>query len=74
MFPPTESPATARRHASDVHGGGWILGNAGTHDREYDRSPEAQYPVAIEQAYATARWITDTGQAHGLGLPGRESR
>ena len=52
-----------------VHGGGWVLGNAGTHDRlvrelavgadaalvfvEYDRSPEARYPVAIEQAYAT---------------------
>ena len=65
-----------------VHGGGWILGNAGTHDRlvrelavgtnaavvfvEYDRSPEAQYPVAIEQAYATARWITESGHAHGL--------
>ncbi len=65
-----------------VHGGGWILGNAGTHDRlvrelavgtnaavvfvEYDRSPEAQYPVAIEQAYATARWITENGHAHGL--------
>ena len=56
-----------------VHGGGWVLGNAGTHDRlvrelavgvdaavvfvEYDRSPEARYPVAIEQAYATAQWI-----------------
>jgi acetyl esterase len=54
-----------------IHGGGWILGNAGTHDRlvrelavgadaavvfvEYNRSPEAQYPVAIEQAYATAQ-------------------
>lgn len=65
-----------------VHGGGWILGNAGTHDRlvrelatgadaavvfvEYDRSPEAQYPVAIEQAYATARWIAREGAAHGL--------
>jgi len=65
-----------------VHGGGWILGNAGTHDRlvrelavganvavafvEYDRSPEARYPVAIEQAYATARWITEDGQNHGL--------
>ena len=60
-----------------VHGGGWVLGNAGTHDRlvrelavgadaavvfvEYDRSPEAQYPVAIEQAYATAQWITRDG-------------
>jgi acetyl esterase len=44
-----------------MHGGGWVLGNAGTHDRlvrelavgvraavvfvEYDRSPEARYPV-----------------------------
>jgi acetyl esterase/lipase len=50
-----------------------VLGNADTHDRlvreladgtkaavvfvEYDRSPEAHYPVAIEQGYATARWI-----------------
>src|SRR5919202_5583010 len=60
-----------------MHGGGWVLGNAGTHDRlvrelavgvnaavvfvEYDRSPEAHYPVAIEQAYATAQWITEHG-------------
>ncbi|MCM4078890.1 alpha/beta hydrolase [Paractinoplanes hotanensis] len=65
-----------------VHGGGWILGDAGTHDRlvrelavgvnaavvfvEYDRSPEARYPVAIEQAYATARWITEHGRSAGL--------
>ncbi|HEY8545826.1 MAG TPA: alpha/beta hydrolase, partial [Acidimicrobiales bacterium] len=65
-----------------VHGGGWILGNAGTHDRlvrdlcvgtgaavvfvEYDRSPEARHPVAVEQAYATAQWITDEGADLGL--------
>jgi acetyl esterase/lipase len=65
-----------------VHGGGWVLGNAGTHDRlvrelavganaavvfvEYDRSPEARYPVAIEQAYATARWIVSNGVTEGL--------
>jgi acetyl esterase/lipase len=65
-----------------IHGGGWVLGNAGTHDRlvrelavgahaavafvEYDRSPEAHYPVAIEQAYATAQWITRTGAIEGL--------
>ncbi|MFD3401326.1 alpha/beta hydrolase [Kribbella sp. NPDC058693] len=65
-----------------MHGGGWVLGNAGTHDRlvrelavganaavvfvEYDRSPEAQYPVAIEQGYATAQWITQHGATEGL--------
>ena len=65
-----------------VHGGGWVLGNAGTHDRlvrelsrgvnaavvfvEYERSPEARYPVAIEQAYATARWIGASGAGEGL--------
>ncbi|WP_369269265.1 alpha/beta hydrolase [Streptomyces sp. R11] len=65
-----------------MHGGGWVLGNAGTHDRlvrelavgadaavafvEYDRSPEAKYPTAIEQAYATAQWITAKGAEAGL--------
>jgi acetyl esterase/lipase len=65
-----------------MHGGGWVLGNAGTHDRlvrelavgtsaavvfvEYDRSPEAHYPVAIEQGYATAQWILRNGADNGL--------
>jgi acetyl esterase/lipase len=65
-----------------MHGGGWILGNAASHDRlirelangvqaaiifvEYDRSPEAAYPVAIEQGYATAQWIGNEGAAHGI--------
>ena len=65
-----------------LHGGGWIIGNSGTHDRlirelvagsnaalvfvEYDRSPEAQYPRAIEQGHATARWITENGESEGL--------
>ncbi len=65
-----------------MHGGGWVLGNADTHDRlvrelavgtgaavafvEYDRSPEARYPVAIEQGYATARWIVREGGANQL--------
>jgi acetyl esterase/lipase len=65
-----------------MHGGGWVLGNAGTHDRlvrelavganaavvfvEYDRSPEVRYPVAIEQGYSTARWITGFGRSEGL--------
>ena len=65
-----------------MHGGGWILGDAATHDRlvrklavgagcaiafvEYTPSPEAQYPVAIEQGYATALWITRHGAEHDL--------
>ena len=65
-----------------MHGGGWILGNAHTHDRlvrelavgagaavafvEYTPSPEAQYPVAIEQGYAAAQWITTKGASIGL--------
>jgi acetyl esterase len=65
-----------------MHGGGWVLGNAGTHDRlvrelavgagaavafvEYDRAPEARYPVAIEQGYATAQWIVREGAGKGL--------
>jgi acetyl esterase/lipase len=65
-----------------MHGGGWILGNAMTHDRlvrelvvgtgaalafvEYDRSPEARYPVAIEQGYAVAQHLCRTGAEHGL--------
>lgn len=65
-----------------IHGAGWVFGNAHTHDRlvrelatrtgaavafpEYSLSPEARYPVAIEQNYATARWIRDHGADHGL--------
>src|SRR2546422_6872958 len=55
-----------------LHGGGWILGDKATHDRlvreiangagaavvfvNYTPSPEARYPVAIEEAYAATRW------------------
>ncbi|KOU72187.1 MULTISPECIES: alpha/beta hydrolase [Streptomyces] len=65
-----------------IHGAGWVFGNAHTHDRlvrelavgagaavvfpEYDLSPEARYPVAIEQNYAVAQWITTEGHRHGL--------
>jgi acetyl esterase len=65
-----------------MHGGGWVLGNADTHDRlvrelavgtgaavvfvDYDRSPEARYPVALEQGYATAQWIVRDGAANQL--------
>ena len=64
------------------HGGGWILGDKDTHDRltreiavganagvvfvDYDRSPEAQYPVAIEQAYAATKYVAEHGAELGL--------
>jgi acetyl esterase/lipase len=65
-----------------IHGAGWVFGDARTHDRlvrelavgadaavvfpEYDRSPEARYPVAIEQNYSVAQWIGSDGAHHGL--------
>ena len=64
------------------HGGGWILGDKETHDRlireiavgvqatvvfvDYTRSPEARYPVAIEQAYAALVWTAEQGSAIGV--------
>ncbi|MDI7860805.1 alpha/beta hydrolase [Rhizobiaceae bacterium n13] len=57
------------------HGGGWVLGDADTHDRlvreianganaavifvDYERSPEARYPIAIEQAYAATKYVAE---------------
>jgi acetyl esterase/lipase len=65
-----------------IHGGGWVVGDACTHDRlvrelavgaqaavafvEYARAPEARYPVAVEQAYAAARWVVRDGFRMGL--------
>ncbi|MDG4782464.1 alpha/beta hydrolase [Micromonospora sp. WMMD961] len=65
-----------------IHGAGWVFGNAHTHDRlvrelavgtgaavvfpNYSLSPEARYPVAIEENYAVATWIAAHGGEHGL--------
>ncbi|MEU1351304.1 alpha/beta hydrolase [Streptomyces sp. NPDC005795] len=65
-----------------IHGAGWVFGNAHTHDRlvrelavgaraavvfpEYALSPEARYPVAIEQNYTVARWVVTDGAAKDL--------
>ncbi|MBF9066460.1 alpha/beta hydrolase [Streptacidiphilus fuscans] len=65
-----------------IHGAGWVFGNAHTHDRlvrelavganaavvfpEYDLSPEATYPVAIEQNHTVARWVVSDGESKGL--------
>lgn len=68
------------------HGGGWVLGSFATHERlirelsirtgaavvfvSYSHSPEAQYPTAIEEAYAATRWVAERGVE--LGLNGRK--
>ncbi|MGU3502479.1 alpha/beta hydrolase [Mycobacterium sp. C31M] len=65
-----------------IHGAGWVFGNAHTHDRlvrelavgaeaavvfpEYDLSPEAKYPIAIEQNYVAAQWVFAHGSEKGL--------
>ncbi len=62
------------------HGGGWVLGDADTYDYymreltngcgaavvfvEYSRSPEARYPVALEECFAATKWVA----AHGSEL------
>ncbi len=69
-----------------THGAGWVFGDAHTHDRlvrelttraeaatvftSYSLSPEARYPVAIEQVYAALEWIGEHGAEHDLD-PGR---
>ena len=61
------------------HGGGWIAGDADTHDRlireiaigggaalvfvRYDRAPEARFPIAIEQVYAVALHVVANASA-----------
>ena len=59
------------------HGGGWVLGDFPTHERfvrdlvvgsgaaavfvNYTPSPEARYPVAIQEAYAATKWVAEHG-------------
>ncbi|MFJ8601863.1 alpha/beta hydrolase [Streptomyces shenzhenensis] len=68
-----------------LHGGRWTLGDAQTHARliselvagagvcavvpEYSRTPEARYPVALEECYALLTWAVT--QADELGLDAR---
>ncbi len=64
------------------HGGGWVLGDESTHDRlvrelaygahaavifvDYTPSPEARFPVPIEQAYAATKWVAAHGDEIGV--------
>lgn len=64
------------------HGGGWVLGSKNTHDRlireiangasaavvfvNYTPSPEAQYPVLIEEDYAATKYVAEHGDRLNL--------
>jgi acetyl esterase len=64
------------------HGGGWVLGGFDTHERlirelahgtnaaiifvEYTRSPEAKYPMPLEEAYTATKWIAKNGSTFNL--------
>jgi acetyl esterase/lipase len=65
-----------------IHGGGWVLGDYPTHRRlvrdlvvesgavavfpDYTPSPEARYPVAINQIYAVTKWVSEHGDEIGV--------
>ena len=65
-----------------IHGGGWVLGDYPTHKRmvrdlavlsgfagvfiNYTRTPEAQYPQAINEIYAATKWIAEHGEEIGV--------
>jgi acetyl esterase/lipase len=65
-----------------IHGGGWVLGDYPTHRRivrdlvvesgavavfpDYTPSPEAQYPVAINQIYSVTKWVAQNGNEIGV--------
>jgi acetyl esterase/lipase len=65
-----------------IHGGGWVLGDYPTHRRlvrdlvvasgavavfpDYTPSPEAHYPVAIDQIYAALEWVATHGDEIGV--------
>src|SRR5262245_21428123 len=64
------------------HGGGWVLGSKNTHDRllrdlvhgthaafvfvNYTPSPEAQFPIPIEQGFAALKYVAEHGDELGL--------
>ena len=65
-----------------IHGGGWVMGDRHTHERlvrelaagsgaavvfpEYTPSPEAQYPVPIEQVYAVLGYVAAHADQYDL--------
>ena len=79
IYNPTEGDAP-KAALVYLHGGGWTLFSIDTHDRvmreyaaragmivvgvDYALSPEAKFPVALEQTVAVVRWL----RAHGAEI------
>lgn len=75
-------PARTKRALVYLHGGGWTIFSIDTHDRlmreyaaragiavvgvDYPLSPEAKYPVALEQIYDVVRWVGAHGAAFDI--------
>ncbi len=65
-----------------THGAGWVFGDKDIYDRllrdlahgakaavvmvDFTRSPEARYPVAIEESYAVVKYVAENGKTLGL--------
>jgi acetyl esterase/lipase len=65
-----------------LHGMGWVLGDESTHGRlarelalgvqaavvfvDFSLSPEARYPVAVDESRAALDWVRARGAAYGL--------
>lgn len=61
-----------------IHGGGWVLGDYPTHKRvvrdlvvlsgfaavfvNYTRTPDAQYPQAVNEIYVATKWVAEHGE------------
>ncbi|WP_116788257.1 alpha/beta hydrolase [Flavobacterium psychrotrophum] len=65
-----------------IHGGGWVLGDYPTHKRmvrdlavlsgaagvfvNYTPTPDAQFPQATNEIYATTKWVAENGSEIGI--------
>jgi acetyl esterase len=65
-----------------LHGGGWMMFSIDTHDRlmreyaaragiivvgiDYSLSPEAKFPVALNEVVDATRWLQRAGPRHGI--------
>ncbi|MBD2097224.1 alpha/beta hydrolase [Trichocoleus sp. FACHB-591] len=65
-----------------IHGGGWVLGDYPTHKHmvrnlvvlsgfagvfvNYTRTPDAQYPQAINEIHAATKWVAEHGEEIGV--------